>query len=68
MRQNCCETSKENNHSEDVIADEKIILKLVEGKQDISCIYMAQDTVQSRVAVNTSGNTSALNVGHLLKS
>ena len=53
-------------HSEDAIADEKIILKRGMGKQDISCIYMAQDTVQSRVSVNTSGNTSVLKVGHLL--
>jgi hypothetical protein len=29
---------------------------------------MAQDTVQSRVSVNMSGNTSALKVGHLLKN
>lgn len=53
--------------SEDGIADEKIVLKRVMGKQDVSCIYMAQDTVQSRVSVNTSENTSALKVGHLLK-
>jgi hypothetical protein len=37
-----------------------------ETSEDVSYIYLAQDTVQSRASVNTSANILAPEVSHLL--